>query len=112
MGLLWKSATMRKGYEGSWFKAKIIESLVDDNFWVEYKDLVTEDEVPQPLREKAKRRHIRPEPPLVSTISTTIGRNQKCTTDAYFLVVFNNNGEFIDLLTGVTFLSTPIHPEF
>ncbi|KAM6565722.1 hypothetical protein CsatA_024850 [Cannabis sativa] len=64
MGLLWKSATMRKGYEGSWFKAKIIESLVDDNFWVEYKDLVTEDEVPQPLREKAERRHIRPEPPL------------------------------------------------
>ncbi|XP_030508767.2 protein AGENET DOMAIN (AGD)-CONTAINING P1 isoform X1 [Cannabis sativa] len=53
-----------KGYEGSWFKAKIIESLADDNFWVEYKDLVTEDEVPQPLREKAERRHIRPEPPL------------------------------------------------
>ncbi|KAF4347401.1 hypothetical protein F8388_012858 [Cannabis sativa] len=65
MGLLWKSATMRKGYEGSWFKAKIIESLADDNFWVEYKDLVTKDEVSQPLREKAERRHIRPEPPLV-----------------------------------------------
>ncbi|XP_062104404.1 protein AGENET DOMAIN (AGD)-CONTAINING P1-like [Humulus lupulus] len=68
-GTMVEASSDEKGYEGAWYKAKIIEAVGSDKFLVEYQDLVTEDDNTQLLRENAERRHLRPEPPLVPTVS-------------------------------------------
>lgn len=59
------------GYFGSFFEAKVLSKLHDGTFYeVEYKNLITEGENPQPLVETISADDIRPMPPTLPQPST------------------------------------------
>ncbi|CAN8311673.1 unnamed protein product [Cochlearia groenlandica] len=53
-----------EGFKGSWFVAKIVETIGEDKYLVEYRDLREEDGI-EPLKEESDFMHIRPPPPPI-----------------------------------------------
>ncbi|KAA8531187.1 hypothetical protein F0562_005899 [Nyssa sinensis] len=58
-----------EGYRGSWYTARIVGSVGNDMFLVEYLTLKTDDET-EPLREKADASCIRPCPPEIPRVDS------------------------------------------
>lgn len=63
-GMMVEVRSDERGYEGSWFSAKIISYLGGNRYTVEYQTLKTEDER-ELLKEEARGSDIRPIPPLL-----------------------------------------------
>ncbi|CAN8269592.1 unnamed protein product [Cochlearia groenlandica] len=68
-GMMVEVRSDERGYEGSWYTAKIISYLDRNRYTVEYQTLRTEDES-ELLKEEAKGSDIRPNPPLSVTQSS------------------------------------------
>lgn len=61
-GTIVEVSSDEEGFKGSWFVAKVIERIGEDNYLVEYRDLREENGV-EPLKEEADFLHMRPLPP-------------------------------------------------
>uniref|UniRef100_A0A1J3GX38 Agenet domain-containing protein n=1 Tax=Noccaea caerulescens TaxID=107243 RepID=A0A1J3GX38_NOCCA len=61
-GTIVEVSSEEEGFKGSWFVAKVIERIGEDNYLVEYRDLREENGV-EPLKEEADFLHMRPLPP-------------------------------------------------
>lgn len=61
-GMMVEVRSDERGYEGSWFSAKIICYLGENRYTVEYQTLITDDEG-ELLKEEARGSDIRPTPP-------------------------------------------------
>ncbi|KAI4344747.1 hypothetical protein L6164_011938 [Bauhinia variegata] len=66
-GMVLEVTSDEEGYQGAWFIATIVDSIGNDRFLVEYRDLTTDDGS-QLLKEEVDARHVKPCPPQVPSV--------------------------------------------
>ncbi|KAF8089624.1 hypothetical protein N665_0501s0036 [Sinapis alba] len=73
VGTIVEVSSDEEGFKGSWFAAKVIEHIgEEDKYRVEYRDLREENGI-EPLKEEADFLHIRPPPPIDEDIDFAVG---------------------------------------
>ena len=99
-----------EGFKGSWYAAKIVKSLGNDKFLVEYQTLTTDDEL-ELLKEEADALNIRPCPPEIQHVypyalcervdawyneGWWVGRISKVLVGSKYMVYFSTTNEELE----------------